>query len=49
MLKELVPLGDGVVVAVSHGRGDRPTVLKRRAIALGCRNDRDVDAVIDPL
>src|SRR2546430_1212081 len=47
VLKQLVPLGDGVVVAVSHLRGDRPSVHKIWAIALVCGNDGHVDAVID--
>ena len=35
-LKELVPLGDGVIVAVSNVRGDRPTIPKILAIARLC-------------
>ena len=36
VLKELVPLGDGVIVAVSNVRGDRPTIPKILAIARLC-------------
>jgi hypothetical protein len=41
--------GDGVIVAVSHFWCDRPTVLEKRAIALECRNNGHIDAVIDTL
>ena len=44
-----MPLGDGVIVAVSGLWGDRPTVAKIRAIALERRNNGHVDAVIDAL
>src|SRR5216684_8824359 len=49
VLKELVPLGDGVIVAISNVWGDRPTIPKILAIALERRNNRHVDAVIDTL
>src|SRR6266852_5732862 len=44
-LQELVPLGDGVVVAVSGGRRDRPT----GAVALDRRADGGVDVAVDAL
>ena len=42
-------LGDGVIVAVSRRRGNRPTILKVRSIALRRRSNGCVDAVVDAL
>src|SRR5207245_4059367 len=46
-LQQLMPLGDGVIVAISHDWRNCPTVAKLRAVVLECWRNQHVDAVVD--